>query len=165
MKVLLRHNVDKLGDRGEVVNVKRGFARNYLLPTGLAMNATPGAVKQFEFERKRLEREENERMAVIQKQLDQLAKFELTLTMKANAEGHLFGSVNEHTLAHELQAAGFQVQVRHLRIEQPIKELGVYQIPVVLDSQHRAEVKLWVVEEKAKFVATGDEISLDEPRS
>ena len=167
MKILLRHDVDKLGKRGDVVNVKPGFARNLLFPQGVAMPATPSSVKQFEFERRRLEKEEASRLEKIGKVLDQISKFELTLTEKANEEGHLFGSVNEHTLAKALQEAGFSVSARQIRLDQPIKELGVFQVPVTLEGRHKAEFKLWIVESKERSQAAasaGDEISLDEPR-
>lgn len=155
MKILLRHNVDKVGKRGEVVSVKAGYARNFLIPRGLAAEATAGGIKQFEFERKRLEREEAEYLASLKDVMDKLAAFSLTIEMNANEEGHLYGAVTPALVSRMLNQAGFDLESRQVRIDEPIKELGIYQVPIAFEGDARVEIKVWVVEAK-------ESVNLDE---
>ncbi|MFC1587339.1 50S ribosomal protein L9 [Planctomycetota bacterium] len=148
MQVLLRHNIEKLGNRGDIIKVKDGYARNYLIPQGLAITASAGAVKQFKFERRKLEKEEDLRLEGLKATFEQLGNFELTMEMKANEEGHLFGAVTDAMICKALNDAGFEVGEKQVKLEQPIKELGIYKIPVSFEGEVRAEIKLWVVEAK-----------------
>ncbi|MBN2212533.1 MAG: 50S ribosomal protein L9 [Sedimentisphaerales bacterium] len=130
MKVLLYADVEKLGFFGDVVDVKDGFARNYLLPSGLAVLPSESNVKAIEEARARKAEERrlaHEQMVTAAKKVDGA---EVTLSERANEQGHLFGSVTEEHIAEALRQAGFEVQARQVRLESHLRQVGDY--PVTL---------------------------------
>ncbi len=147
MKVVLQQHVENVGDRGQVVNVARGFARNYLLPKGLALEATPGNLKVVE-QRKRVSaareaREVEDARAFAAR----LAATEITVAKKAGDSETLYGSVTSSEIAELLEAKGIEVDRRKIQLDEPIKALGSFSIPIRLHRQVTGEIKVTVVAE------------------
>ena len=147
IEVILREDVKSLGNSGELVRVKPGYARNFLLPRGLAFEATEGNRKRIAAEtrakgmRNQAERTEAERFAAT------LGEVTLTLTGKAGDEGKLFGSITAQDIADALAAQGHQVDRRRIELEHPIKSLGHHTVEVRLHPEVHAEVRVSVVPE------------------
>ena len=147
MEVILRDDVRSVGKAGELVRVKPGYARNYLLPQGLAYEATEGNKKRIEAEtRARGVRDQAERTAA-ERVAASLGAVALTLTGKAGEEGKLFGSITAQDIADALAAQGHQVDRRRIELEHPIKTIGHHTVGVRLHSDVRAEVHVSVVAE------------------
>lgn len=147
MDVILRQAIENLGNPGDVVTVKAGYARNYLLPRGLAYEATPGNLKRIAAERQRLEAAENTRRDAardIAKRIDELS---LTFSARVGEEGKLFGSITAADIAHQLEAQGVPVEKRHIDLHEPIKTLGVFRVPIRLHADVRPEVRVWVIKQ------------------
>ncbi len=148
LKVLLTENVEGTGIVGDVVDVRPGFARNFLQPRGLATDPSVGNVNRLASRRAEAEKDMKLRREALEALHAKVANFELTLQRSANDQGILFGSVSQHDIAVGLQAEGFQVEERAVRIGQQIKRLDSYHIPIVLASDLKTEIKLWVVSDK-----------------
>ncbi len=145
MKLLLQRNVDKLGRIGEIVNVNRGYGRNYLLPQGLAVELTPDNINRFETMKRRLialEQENKDKQIVVAKELE---KASCTIIANSSEEGHLYGSVSARDIAAQLAADGFQVEQKCIQLDQPIKELGIYMVKMRLHPEVECQLKVWVV--------------------
>lgn len=145
MEVILRQAVENLGKPGEVVKVSNGYARNYLLPHGVAFAATPGNLKRIQHERDRLEAAENERRGVAQGLAERLEQVQLTFSARVGEEGKLFGSVTSADIAQQLEAQGFHIEKRQVDLHEPIKALGVYRIPIRLHADVKPEIRVWVI--------------------
>jgi large subunit ribosomal protein L9 len=144
MKIILRQNVENVGNVGETVVVKDGYARNFLIPRGLAYYASPKALRILEGEKKVYEtriaklKTEAELLAV------KLADTQVSIAMQAGEEGKLFGSVTNIMIAEELATKGFNIDRRLISIDEPIKSLGNYEVKVKLHTEVVALVKVWV---------------------
>jgi len=149
MKVILRQDVVNLGDRGQIVNVARGYARNFLLPKGLAWGATPGNIRNIELQKHVWQAREIKVVEEAKAIADRLAKLDLVIAKKAGASDTLYGSVTNVEIADLLAKAGFDVDRRKIVLAEPIKALGEYAVPIKLHSQVTAEVKLKVAPEEA----------------
>ena len=147
MEIILRQAVENLGKTGDVVNVKPGYARNYLLPHGLAYEATPGNLKRIQQERDRLEAAENDRRSTAQGLAERLEQVSLTFSARVGEEGKLFGSVTSTDIAAQLEAQGFHVEKRQIDLHEPIKALGVYRVPIRLHADVKPEVRVWVIKQ------------------
>jgi len=145
MDLILTQAMPRLGQPGDLVKVRPGFARNYLVPQGLATFATQNNLRMVEKHRQRQKDLEEARRADLVSLAAQIAQRSLTIEANANAEGHLYGSVNADQIAEALRREGFPIQADSIRIEGPLKELGLYSIQVHLAQDIRGEVKLWVV--------------------
>jgi large subunit ribosomal protein L9 len=145
MEVILRQAVESLGKPGDVVKVSNGYARNYLLPHGVAFEATPGNLKRIQLERDRLEAAENERREAAQAQATKLEQVQLTFSARVGDEGKLFGSVTSADVAQQLEAQGFHIEKRQIDLHEPIKALGVYRIPIRLHADVKPEIRVWVI--------------------
>jgi large subunit ribosomal protein L9 len=147
MQVILQENVEKLGTRGEVVNVAKGYARNYLLPRNLALEASPSNLKRLEkirsvlSKRTATEREEAEKQAALLKGVT------VTLARKAGENDQLFGSVTSADLAEALGRQGFEIDKRRVQLEEPIKVIGEYTVTVKLVHDVAADFKVIVARE------------------
>jgi large subunit ribosomal protein L9 len=146
--LLLLDNVYNLGIVGDVVSVKPGYARNYLVPTGLATVPTEGAKKRVAEKRAQVERELREQREQRERMIAKLEGQEITLQRSANEQGVLFGSVSQQDIAQALQEEGFDVTYRDVRIGDPLKQLDSYTVPVQLESDLRTEIKVWVVSDR-----------------
>jgi large subunit ribosomal protein L9 len=145
MEVILRQAVDTLGHTGDIVKVSAGYARNFLLPRGIAYEATPGNKKRLEQERARLEAAEGERRGSAQELATKIEQVSLTFSARVGEEGKLFGSVTTADIAHELEKQGVHVEKRQIDLHEPIKALGVYRVPVRLHADVKPEVRVWVI--------------------
>jgi large subunit ribosomal protein L9 len=153
VQLLLIHNVEHLGRQGDLIEVKPGYALNYLLPQGLATVATDHHKRMVEKHREKLRAIEIEKLSAYRKLADELGKQSITIEANANDEGHLYGSVGPHEIVDSLKSAGFNLAIDQIRLEGPLKELGLYTVKIHLHSEVDASVKVWVVptasEEKA----------------
>jgi len=149
IKLLLLETIDNLGIVGDVVKVKPGYARNYLLPHGYAEPPTEEKIKELAARRAEVEAQLKKVRSEQETLLGKLADYELTLERSANEQGMLFGGVSQHDIAQALQAEGFAVEDRHVRIGEKINRLDTYHIPVQLAKDLKCEIKLWVVSDKA----------------
>ena len=147
MEVILRQAVDNLGHTGDIVKVSPGYARNFLLPRGLAYEATTGNKKRLEQERNRLEAAENERKGKASELATKIEQASLTFSARVGEEGKLFGSVGAADIAAELEKQGLHVEKRQIDLHEPIKALGVYRVPVRLHADVKPEVRVWVIKQ------------------
>jgi large subunit ribosomal protein L9 len=148
MKLILKQNVEKVGKIGEVVEVKPGFARNYLLPRGMASHVTPGITQEIEAKARREAKAQAERDKEMRSIADQLGAASVTIPAKVNPEGRLFGSVGAKDIQAALAADGFGT-VTEAMIEMPesLKEPGVYEINIKLSGEIAAKTRIWIVPE------------------
>lgn len=147
MEVILRNAIDKLGHPGDVVTVSAGYARNFLLPRGLAYQATPGNLKRISQEKSRLEALEAERVAAAQIVAEKLAEVSVTFAARVGEEGKLFGSVTAADIAHQLEAQGYKFERRQIELPEPIKSLGVYRVAIRLHADVKPEIKVWIIKQ------------------
>jgi large subunit ribosomal protein L9 len=147
MQIILQEDVEKLGARGQVVEVSSGYARNYLLPRKLAIEATPGAMKQLERIRAALAKKTANEREAAQKQAELLAAVTLRFARKAGENDQLFGSVTSADIADGLKAQGFGVDKRQIQLAEPIKVLGEYQVTAKIYQEISAPIKVVVEKE------------------
>lgn len=144
LHVLLRENVTPLGGIGEVVRVRNGYARNYLFPRKLAIEATPENVRMMERKRVRVEAEEKDREAQITARIEAFGQITLSVVEKADASGTLYGSVGPATIVKLLARAGVQAEEKDIRLEEPIKSVGTHEIPIHIWGEHYAGIQIVV---------------------
>lgn len=147
MQIILREQMENLGNAGEIVQVKPGYARNYLIPRGFAYAATDANVRRIERERARAEQRAAETLAGARQQAVALEGVSLTFTARAAQEGRLFGSITSADIADQLVEQGIEIDRRQIELDEPIKALGVFTVPVRLHPEVRPEIKVWVVKE------------------
>jgi large subunit ribosomal protein L9 len=147
MKVILRKDHDKLGAIGTIVEVKDGFARNFLIPKGIAYPATDGHMRTLEEEKRQASRRSQKEERTASSIAADLEKISLTIKMKVGEDEKLFGSVTAQMIADELQAKGITLDKRIIDLEEPIKALGIYTVNVKLHHTVTGAVKVWVVRE------------------
>jgi len=147
MELILLEVVEGLGRRGDKINVSRGFARNFLLPRKLALEATSAGAALFaEMERVKQARQDRER-AQAEKVAAKLNKTSVTITMQAGDDDRLFGSVTASDIAEKLGKEGFQIDKRHIHLDEPLRALGAYNVHVKLFQDIEAKVRVWVKKE------------------
>ena len=147
MQIILQEDVEKLGTRGQVVEVAEGYARNFLLPRKLALEASAGNMKRLEKMRATFAKKEATEKGDAQKLAELLAGVSLELTRKAGENDQLFGSVTSADISEALAAKGFNVDKRKIALADPIKVVGEFEIPVKLHREIAANVKLSVKKE------------------
>lgn len=148
MQIILLEKVANLGGLGEVVKVKDGYARNFLIPSGAARRATADAIKTFEAKRAELEKAAADKLAASQSEGEKLAGKTLTTTQKAGVDGRLFGSVTNHDVADLLNKAGFKVVKAQVRMPNgPLKTVGEHTVTVALHTDVVVDVSVAVVGE------------------
>jgi len=145
MKVILTKDIDRLGGAGDIVRVKDGYARNYLIPQGLALPANERNVKELEFNRRRIQKQIEGKYGEARAVVEKLAAVDITITKKVGEEGKLYGSVTTREIADALREKGFEIEHRHVLLDAPIKKSGVYEVEVKLFREIKGKVKLWVV--------------------
>jgi len=163
--VLLREDVDNLGARGEIVKVKPGYARNYLLPRKLAVEATPGNVRQIEAERAALLKREARERSTAEAQSAQMKDLRLTFERKVGEHGLLYGSVTAMHIADALKEKGYEVDRRRVHLQEPIKETGDYTVTVRLHRDVNVEIPVNVTGEGGAQTAGAAETSTAESPS
>ena len=147
MDVILRQAVENLGHPGDLVKVSQGFARNFLLPRGIAVEATEGNKRRIAQEKVRLEAAEATRRQTAEEFATTLEQVSLTFSARVGEEGKLFGSVTASDIAQQLEAQGIRVEKRQIDLHEPIKALGVYRIPIKLHADVKPEIKVWVIKQ------------------
>jgi len=147
VEVILRQAVDKLGNPGDVVTVSNGYARNFLLPRGVAFEATEGNKKRIAQEKARLEAAESDRRQTASEFAKVLEEVSITFAARVGEEGKLFGSVTAADIAQQLEAQGHKVERRQIDLHEPIKALGVYRVPIKLHADVKPEIKVWVIKQ------------------
>ena len=147
MEVILRQAIENLGNPGDVVTVKPGYGRNYLLPRGLAYEATPGNLKRIVAERQRLEAAESTRRDAARDLAKRIEEVSVTFSARVGEEGKLFGSITATDIAHQLEAQGVEIEKRQIDLHDPIKTLGVFRVPVRLHADVRPEIRVWVIKQ------------------
>lgn len=150
MEVILREDIQKLGSKGDIVTVKNGYARNYLLPQKLALLATTGTRKQVAEMKAAAARKDASQKSAAETLAEQMSAVELTFTVKAGESDQLFGSVTSMDIAEALEAKGFSIDRRKVELAEPIRTLGEYTVSVRIHRAVAASVKLQVVREEGE---------------
>ncbi|MCX5678805.1 MAG: 50S ribosomal protein L9 [Candidatus Omnitrophica bacterium] len=145
MKLILTQDVDKLGHAGDVVNVKEGYARNFLLPNNKAKAATPGNMKLLEARKKKEDLENERKVEAARAVANRLSNLSLTISMEAGEEDKLFGSVTGDMISDRLKDEGVEIDKKDILIEEPIKKLGVYQVTAKVHPLVKAALRVWIV--------------------
>lgn len=145
MIVILRDTVENLGNRGDRINVARGYARNYLIPNKLAVEATPGNLRTFSEEDKLRSVRENKIQRQAERLAEKMKKVSVTAAAQVGEDDKLFGSVTSHDIEELLRAQGFEVDRKRILLEEPLKALGVYTVPIKLHKDVECSIKVWVV--------------------
>jgi len=145
VQLLLIQSVDHLGKQGDVVEVKSGYANNYLIPQGLATLATDHHKRMVEKHRAKLLLIEKDRLSSLRASADEIEKQSVTIEANANSDGHLYGSVGPAEIAASLKEAGFNILPDQVRLDGPLRELGLYTVKIYLHQEVNAELKVWVV--------------------
>ena len=147
MKIILRNDYESLGRAGELVTVKDGFARNFLIPKGIAVLATKANMKRLEEERNMNARQKEKDFKEAEAVSKEIEKVSITATVAVGEEDKVFGSVTAQDIAALIKEKGFDVDKRKIVLDEPIKALGVYTVPIKLHSEVEANVRVWVVKE------------------
>ena len=147
MKVILTQAIDRLGRAGDCVNVKDGYARNYLFPKNLAKEATAGNIKSMESLKKQQTAEDEKRLKEAQALAEKMAALSITIGAKAGEEEKLFGAVTAEMISKALEAERISVDRKDIVLDEPIKKLGVYQVNVKLHPEVKAALRVWIVKE------------------
>jgi large subunit ribosomal protein L9 len=147
MRIILREEVEALGSMGDIIEVKDGYARNYLIPKGWAIAATKQNLRQFEEEKKRVLAKQGKDRRAAEALAEQLSKASVTAHVPVGEEDKIFGAVTSQDIAQLLQEKGFDIDRRKIVLEEPIKALGIYEISIKLHPEVVATVKVWVVKE------------------
>ncbi|MCU0645248.1 MAG: 50S ribosomal protein L9 [bacterium] len=147
MKVILKKDFDTLGKIGEIVDVKRGYARNFLIPKGIVLTADDKNIKILAAEQQRSELKLSKDKKIAEKLAEKLDGVSCTATVKVGEEDKVFGSVTTQEIADLLKDKGFEIDRKKISLDEPIKALGIYTIPIKLHAEVEAKIKLWVVKE------------------
>ncbi len=147
MKVILRANFDQLGKIGDLVEVKDGFANNFLFPRAIAYPANKGSIRALAEEKKQLSKKRMKELEAAKTLASEIDKVSVTIPVKVGDEDKLFGSVTAQMIADALKEKGFDIDKRKFELEEPIRSLGIFNVPVKLHPEVTAVVKTWVVRE------------------
>ena len=147
MEIILREDIEKLGEAGEVVDVSPGYFRNYLEPKQMAMRATDSNLKIYEEEKRMKDVRENKARRQAEKLADKLRNVSLNAVVQVGEEDKVFGSVTSQDIGKLLADEGFEIDKRDILLDEPIRALGIYTVPVKLHKDVEAEVKVWVIKE------------------
>ncbi len=147
MKVILRQNYESLGQVGEIVEVKNGYARNFLIPRKIAYAALKGNIRALEEEKKTIEKKKQLEIQAAENLGGELEKVSITIPVQVGEEDKIFGSVTTQMIADALKEKGYEIDKRKIEIEEPIKSLGIYGISIKLHQNVTTNIKVWVVRE------------------
>ena len=164
VKIILQEDVDNLGQVGEIVAVKAGYARNFLIPRKKAVVASLGSIRLLEHQKRVADRRKTELRDASMSQAKKMADIQITLTAKVGEQDKLYGSITTKDIATELIRSGFDVTHRAVRIGEAIKTVGMHKVEVRLQAGVMAQVKVWVVAENPPPVAEIDEEEEEEDR-
>ena len=147
MKIILTETINRLGEAGEMVNVADGYGRNYLLPQQKAIMATEGNLKVLQGRLNRMEAQDAKIQEDAAKVAKEMADISCTAVVQVGEEDQMFGSVTAQNISELLKEKGFEIDRRIIKLDEPIKALGIYTVPVQLHPKVEANVKVWVVKE------------------
>ncbi|RJP18571.1 MAG: 50S ribosomal protein L9 [Candidatus Abyssobacteria bacterium SURF_5] len=147
MKVILREDVQQLGKAGDVVEVKDGYARNYLIARSLAVRADTGQMKHLEHERKLLKDKKEKTLKQARDLADKISKTSCTIAVQVGEEDKMYGSVTSMDIAKSLVKEGIEIDKKDIHLDEPIRSLGVFTVPIRLASEVEAKLKIWIVKE------------------
>jgi large subunit ribosomal protein L9 len=145
MKLFLKKNIKELGEIGEVIDVKPGYARNFLIPQGIGVEVGQANLQWIDAQKRRVELEETERNAEMRGLAERINGASCTVIARATEEGHLFGSVTVENISEQLAGEGIDLDPKWIELEKPIKELGIYNLNVNILSEVTSVIKVWVV--------------------
>jgi large subunit ribosomal protein L9 len=148
MKVILLESVEKVGKKGDVLNVAPGFARNYLIPRKLAMEVTPSNIKMVEMRQQALKKKEEKERLSYQELINKLNEVHLEIRRRSSEKDVIFGSVSAADIQEELARLGFEIDKKKIMLDEPIKRLGTFTIPIKIYHDERAEIKVTVSKEE-----------------
>lgn len=157
MKLLLRRDIPKVGLAGEVVEVREGYARNYLIPQHLAVMPTQANMKAIEEDKRIAEEQRRQRRTQLEAQAQKMRDVEVTIAAACNPEGHLYGSVGAREIAAALRDEGHDVEARQVQLREPIKQLDTVTVPVVFADDLQVDVKVWIVREGGSEIDEEDQ--------
>lgn len=160
MKVILRENIENLGKKGDIVNVAKGYARNYLVPRKMALAVTSTNIKQIQIQQKALRKKLEKDLMSFREQKEKLEKITLSFVRKTSEKDSLFGSVSVADIREELEKQGFTVDKKKIMLKEPIKSLGTYSVPVKIFQDEQAEITVKVIaegEEQEEPESSGEE--------
>ncbi|NLX22109.1 MAG: 50S ribosomal protein L9 [Phycisphaerae bacterium] len=158
MKLLLRRDIPNVGLAGDVVEVKEGYARNYLIPYHLGVLPTTANMKAIEEDKKRAEEERRLRRSALEKQAERMRDIEVTIASACNPEGRLYGSVGPREIAAALRDEGHDVEAKQVQLREPLRQIDNITVPVMFAEDLVVEVKVWIVRESGS-----GEIEEEEP--
>ena len=147
MKVILREDHEKLGNIGDIIQVKPGFARNFLIPRKIAYPARPNFLKMIEEEQRQKEHRKSKEKKVAEELAKSLENVSVTISVSVGEEDKMFGSVTTLDISDALSKQNIEIDRKKIVLEEPIKELGIYSVPIKLHSEVEAKIKVWVVKE------------------
>ena len=147
MKIILTKNHENLGDAGEIVKVKDGYARNYLIPRSIALEANKVNMRSYEENKKRQQAKKSREVAGAEEIAAEMSKVSITASVQVGEDEKVFGAVTSQEISTLLEEKGFTVDKRDILLEEPIKALGIYNISIKVHQEVKTEIKLWVVKE------------------
>jgi large subunit ribosomal protein L9 len=147
MKIILRKDVEKLGKAGEIIETKRGYARNYLIPQGFAIEASTANMKIIEQEKASAQRRFQQEVGSAEELAAQLNTVSVTAAIQVGEEDRVFGAITNQNIADLLAEKGYEIDRKKIILEEPIKALGVFEVPIKIHSEVEAKIKVWVVRE------------------
>lgn len=145
MEVILKDDVPNLGEMGDIVEVADGYGRNYLIPEGLATQATSGKKAQIRHKQKQIELEKEEQREAAREVLEELDGISVSVPSRVAESDRLYGSVSARDVAEVLRDEGFDIEHKDVLMDEPFRELGIYRVPVKLASGINAHVRVWVM--------------------
>jgi len=157
MKVILKQDVENVGRKGDVVNVSRGYSRNYLVPKKLALEVTSSNMNMIAIEQQVLKKKIEQERLSYQDLITKLNQVTLSFTRKAGEKDHIFGSVSASDIKEELDKLGFDIDKKKLVLDEPLKRLGNYAVPIKVYHDDKAEIKVAVVKEEEDVASAAEE--------
>lgn len=145
MQVILQENIPSLGKAGDIISAKEGYARNYLIPKGLAVVADTKNVKQLEHQKKVVAAKESKRKKEAEELSEKLGQLSITISREAGEGEKIFGAVTSKDVSDSLRKEGYAIDRHSIKLDEPLKQLGIFDVPVKLHSEVTATVKVWVV--------------------
>jgi len=145
MKVILQEDVEKLGKAGDIVTVKDGYARNFLIPRKLAVTVSSGNLKSLEFQKKAISKRIEKRSRQAEELLKVLENHSVTIAKQAGKDDRLYGSVTQKDIEAALLEENIKVDRKQILLEEPIKTLGIFPVKIKIDKEKQVEIKVWVV--------------------
>jgi large subunit ribosomal protein L9 len=157
MKVILKQDVENVGRKGDIINVTRGYGRNYLVPKKLALEVTASNLKMIAIEQQVLKKKIEQERLSYQDLIKKLNQVSLSFTRKAGEKDHIFGSVSVSDIKEELDKLGFDIDKKKLVLDEPLKRLGNYAVPIKVYHDDKAEIKVAVVKEEEDVASAAEE--------